>query len=64
LALHCNLLEPEDVLEFLDKIPKKTDVVLTGRYAPKELMERADFVNEVKDVKHLKIILTTGGIQY
>jgi ATP:corrinoid adenosyltransferase len=27
-------------------------------------MERADFVNEVKDVKHPKIIPTTKGIQY
>ena len=64
MALHCNLLEPEEVLDLLNKIPKKTDVVLTGRYAPKELMERADFVNEVKDIKHPKIIPTTKGVQY
>ena len=48
----------------MNKIPKKTDVVLTGRYAPKELIKRADFVNEVKDVKHPKEIPTTRGIQY
>jgi ATP:corrinoid adenosyltransferase len=36
-------------------------VIATGRFGTKRL-ERADFVNEVKDVKHLKIILTTGGI--
>jgi len=30
----------------------KTDVVITGRWVPKELIERADFVNEVTGVKH------------
>lgn len=64
LALHCRLLDSNKVLTFLSKIPKKTDVVLTGRYAPKELLERADFVNEVRDIKHPEEIPTTRGIQY
>jgi len=64
LALHCQLLEAREVLEFLDKIPKETDVVLTGRHAPKELLDRADFVNEVKDIKCPKETVTTKGIQY
>lgn len=64
LALYCKLLDVKDVLKFLEKIPKKTTVVLTGRYAPKELIERADFVNEIIDVKHPKKIPTTKGIQY
>jgi cob(I)alamin adenosyltransferase len=64
LVVHCKLLEVKEVLEFLDKIPKKTDVVLTGRYAPKELIERAEFVNEIKDIKYPKEIITTKGIQY
>lgn len=64
LALHCKLVEVKEVLEFLDKIPKKTDVVLTGRFAPKELIKRAEFVNEIVDVKHPKEMVTTKGIQY
>ena len=64
LALHCKLLDVKEVLEFLDKIPKKTDVVLTGRFAPKELIERAEFVNEVVKVKAPKKMVTTKGIQY
>jgi len=64
LAVHCRLLDANEVFELLDKIPKKTDVVLTGRYAPKELVERADFVNEIIDVKHPEKIPTTKGIQY
>jgi cob(I)alamin adenosyltransferase len=64
LALHCHLLEVNEVLKVLDSIPDETDVVLTGRYAPKELVDRADFVNEIKDVKHPKETVTTKGIQY
>jgi cob(I)alamin adenosyltransferase len=64
LALHCKLLEVREVSEFLDKIPEKTDVVLTGRYAPKELIEKVDFVNEVVDVKYPSEMVTTEGIQY
>ncbi|MHC3129075.1 MAG: cob(I)yrinic acid a,c-diamide adenosyltransferase [Candidatus Bathyarchaeota archaeon] len=64
LALHCNMLEIKEVMEFLDSIPEGTDVVLTGRYAPKELVDRADFVNEVKDIKHPEEMVTTEGIQY
>lgn len=64
LAVYCKLLDVKEVLEFLDKIPKKTDVVLTGRYAQKELIERAEFVNEVKDIKYPEKMVTTKGIQY
>jgi len=64
LALHCQLLDTREVLEFLDEIPKKTDVILTGRFAPKELLDRAEFVNEVKDIKYPKEMVTTKGIQY
>lgn len=64
LALHCKLLDVKEVLQFLDKIPRKTDVVLTGRFAPKELVDRADFVNEIVDVKHPEETVTTKGIQY
>lgn len=64
LALHCKLLDLKEVIEFLDNIPKKTDVILTGRFAPKKLIEKADFVNEIIDRKHPKKIPTTKGIQY
>jgi len=64
LAIHCGLLNVDEVIEFLDKIPKKTDVVLTGRYASKKLIDKSDFVNEIVDVKHPEKIPTTKGIQY
>ena len=64
LALYCQLLDVREVIDFLNRIPKNTDVVLTGRFAPQELIERADFVNEIKDVKYPKNMVTTIGIQY
>jgi cob(I)alamin adenosyltransferase len=64
LAIHCKVLDTKDVLEFLDSVPEQTDVVLTGRYAPQELVDRADFVNEVNDIKQPKEMVTTKGIQY
>ncbi|MEM5766251.1 MAG: cob(I)yrinic acid a,c-diamide adenosyltransferase [Candidatus Aenigmatarchaeota archaeon] len=64
LAVHLNILSVKEVLEFLDKIPERTQVVLTGRYAPKELIDRADFVNEIVEVKSPKEFVTTKGIQY
>jgi len=64
LALHCKLLDVKEVLEFLDKMPKKTDVVLTGRFAPIELVKRAEFVNEIISIKYPEEMVTTRGIQY
>lgn len=67
LALYLKLLSLEEVLSCLDQIldiSKETDVVLTGRYAPKELIEKVDFVNEIVDIKHPKDIPTTKGVQY
>lgn len=64
LALHCKLLELDEVLKFLDELPERTDVVLTGRYAPKKLIERADFVNEIKLIKMPKKLVSRAGIQY
>ncbi len=52
LATAIGLVKVEDVLELLKDIPEETVVVLTGRKAPKELIEIADLVTEMKDIKH------------
>lgn len=64
LAAAWKLVEVEEVLGLLDRLPKQTDVVLTGRYAPKELKERADVVVEVREVKLPKNLRAKRGIQY
>jgi len=64
LAVHWNLLSVKDVLELLDDVPEETTVVMTGRYAGHELIDRADFVNIIKDTKMPKTFKLTEGIQY
>ena len=64
LAAQWKLLEVKDVLKLLDKVPSETTVVMTGRLAPKELVDRADFVNVVELVKMPEDFKLTEGIQY
>ncbi len=51
-ALFLNLISVSDVLTVLDLKPEKTEVILTGRYAPQEILDKADLVTEMKEVKH------------
>ena len=64
LATQWKLLDVKDVLKLLDSVPEETTVVMTGRLAPKELIDRADFVNVVQEVKMPKRFKITEGIQY
>ncbi len=52
VALWFDLLKTQEVLTFLDKRPIHTEVVLTGRNAPNELIEVADLVSDIREVKH------------
>jgi cob(I)alamin adenosyltransferase len=52
VALYFKLLAEKDVLEFLDEKPADVEVILTGRYAPASLIERADLVTDMREVKH------------
>ena len=53
-ALSLNLIKLEKVLEFCREAnEKKIDLILTGRDAPKELIEIADVVSEIREVKHI-----------
>ncbi|NIQ05926.1 MAG: cob(I)yrinic acid a,c-diamide adenosyltransferase [Candidatus Korarchaeota archaeon] len=63
-AVAWNLLDVEEVLHLLERIPDNTTVVLTGRYAPEKLIERAEFVNEVKEIKSSEEMPYEKGIQY
>ena len=64
LAVASGLIDVKDVLELLENIPEETDVVLTGRFAPPELINRADIVNFVVDVKYPKQMYNRIGINY
>ena len=66
VAVSTGLIDTADVLKLLDKKPPLMDIVITGRNAPKKLIERADLVTEMKEIKHpyKKGILAQKGIDY
>jgi len=66
LALDFKLLNLEEVIDFLKEYGRKLDVVLTGRYCPKEIMKIADLVTEFKEIKHYfkKRVKARKGIEY
>ena len=52
IALRYDYLDLDTVLDDLQNRPAMQHAVVTGRYAPKELIELADTVTEMKVVKH------------
>jgi cob(I)alamin adenosyltransferase len=66
IAVDKGLLSVEEVLGILDRKPTKVHVILTGRNAHPSLIERADLVTEMKEVKHpfQKGIKAQSGIDY
>jgi cob(I)alamin adenosyltransferase len=52
IALHYGLVKAEDIMEALDRRSTKVEIVMTGRYAKDEIIEKADLVTEMKEVKH------------
>jgi cob(I)alamin adenosyltransferase len=52
VAVDYGLLPLREILDFLRSCPDNMEVVCTGRYAPPELMDMADMVSEIKEIKH------------
>lgn len=65
-AIDCGLLPAEDVIEAVRSRSAGTDVVLTGRNAPSEIVGMADTVTEFQEVKHpfRKGIKARMGIEF
>lgn len=51
-ATRFNLLSVEEVLDLIKNKPEKVNLVLTGRGADKRIIEVADIVTEMKNMKH------------
>ncbi|MFA5515737.1 MAG: cob(I)yrinic acid a,c-diamide adenosyltransferase [Desulfuromonadales bacterium] len=65
-ALHRGYLPLGEFLAFLDQRPPGTELLLTGRHAPPEVLARADLVTRMDNVRHpLKAgIAARRGIEY
>ncbi len=59
IALYFNLFTLEELLDVIEKKQEKVELIITGRNAPQKLIEIADLVTEMKEIKHY----FTQGVQ-
>ena len=66
VAIDYGLVKLSEVLELIKNCPKSIELILTGRYASKELLDLADLVSEIKEIKHpyMQGYVSREGIDY
>lgn len=52
VAVEWNLITLNEQLELISNKPESMELILTGRYAQQEVLDAADLVTEMKEVKH------------
>jgi cob(I)alamin adenosyltransferase len=52
VAVYMGLIDVEDALEIMDNKPLDVELIMTGRYAHPRIIERADGVTEMVNIKH------------
>jgi cob(I)alamin adenosyltransferase len=52
VSVHVKMLEEEALIDFLKDKPHAVHVILTGRGASERIIEYADLVTEMKEIKH------------
>lgn len=51
-AINLGLVDVSDVLDLIKSKPEKLNLVLTGNHAKNEIIDAADLVTEMKEIKH------------
>jgi cob(I)alamin adenosyltransferase len=66
IAVRDGFLTEEEVLSLITQKPEKLELILTGRGATEGIMEKADLVSEVREVKHPynRGVKSRKGIEY
>ncbi|TAL22325.1 MAG: cob(I)yrinic acid a,c-diamide adenosyltransferase [Nitrospirae bacterium] len=66
IAVHYGLLSTNDVLKLFEKKPPAVELIITGRYADKKLIKKADLVTEMREIKHYfkQGVKARKGIEY
>jgi len=66
VAVEYGLVSIDEVIKLFKKIPKRIELILTGRYMPEEFVRYADLISEVREVKHYfqKGVKGRRGIEY
>ena len=66
-ALDLKLIKLDEAVRLIEKAKeRKIDLIFTGRRAPQELIEKADIVSEIRDIKHVfeKGVKARKGLEY
>ncbi|MFP3880286.1 MAG: cob(I)yrinic acid a,c-diamide adenosyltransferase [Dehalococcoidia bacterium] len=66
IAVRDGFLKEEDILSLMEAKPENLELVLTGRGVTEKIIEKADLVSEVREVKHpySQGIASREGIEY
>lgn len=66
VAAAWNLIDVKDVMRLIKEKPENVELILTGRYADKDVIAIADLVTEMREIKHpyRKGIPSRKGIDY
>ncbi len=51
-ALHHGYLDLDELLALIEERPPHVEIVVTGRNAPRQLLDRADLVTRMEPVRH------------
>ena len=51
-AINLNLIDVNDIMKLIKEKPEKVNLVLTGNHAKNEIVELADLVTEMTEIKH------------
>jgi cob(I)alamin adenosyltransferase len=52
IAIYYKLFSVEELISLIDEKPEHVEIVITGRKADPKIIERADLVTEMKEIKH------------
>ena len=52
IAVFYGLFSVQELIDVVTQNPTETEIIITGRYAAPELIEIADLVTEMKEIKH------------
>ena len=65
IAIFYSLINEDDLLKLMQNKPEHVELVITGRYATNAIIEQADLVTEMKEIKHYyqKGITARTGIE-
>ncbi len=65
VSIYFKLFSCAEIVRFIKERPNETELVLTGRYCPHEIIDSADLVTEMKEIKHYyrQGVLARKGIE-